>query len=313
MSLKQGIFYDIEPRIYFQDPAPDPSLTQTLVKILLDKSPRHAARKHPRLWTASVEDGGLEKYDRRFAVANAAHAILIGRGREVAEAPFDAFRSKDAKAFLDEQTRAGHTVILADHMPIALAMAKSAREQIEIHEAKDFIQNGQGEVMLLWEEDGVWLRSLVDWLHDDLCLVDDLKTTQGSAAPHAIAGLMADSGWCIQAAMQERGLNALDPANVGRRRFRFGVLEQYPPHALSIAELSEACMTIGRKQLQVGIDIWKRCIRENRFPGYDPRVLVPEYPYYKAAAWEERELTEFDKIKQTFLDASAQVTVLGSG
>lgn len=292
--MKAGIYYDIEPKAYFADPADEPSLTQSLVKILLDKSPRHAAREHPRLWTAHIDDSGDEKYDKRFAIANACHAIIIGRGRDLAEAPFDAFRAKEAKAFLEENTAAGKTVILEKHMPIALAMAKSAREQIELHEAKDFMTAGKGEVMLLWEEEGVWFRSLIDWLHDGLLIVDDLKTTAASAAPHAISHLMADSGWCIQAAMQERGLGILDPQNVGRRRFRFGVLEQYPPHAMTIAELSESCMTMGRKQLQVGIDIWKRCVKENRYPGYPLKTIVPEYPGWKESQWLEREETEFE-------------------
>lgn len=311
MINKPGIYYDIDPKDYFADPCAEPSLTQSLVKILLDKSPRHAAREHPRLWTAGVEDTGSEKYERRFAVANAAHAILIGRGREIAEAPFDSFRKQEAKDFLETETAAGKTVILGAHMGQAVNMAKSAREQIELHEAKDFMLDGQGEVMLLWEEEGVWFRSLVDWLHTGLCLVDDLKTVTGSAAPHALPYQMADMGWCIQAAMQERGLNHLDPSNIGRRRFRFGVLEQYQPYAMSIAELSEACMTMGRKQLQVGIDIWKRCIKENRFPGYDPRVVVPEYPGYKESQWLSREETEFSHTQ--FPDSARLQTIFGAG
>lgn len=308
--MKAGIHYDIEAKAYFSDPAPEPSLTQSLIKILLDKSPRHAAREHPRLWTAAPEASDGEKYDKRLAIANAAHAIVIGRGREIAEAAFDSFRKQDAKDFLDLETGMGKIVILEKHMPIALAMAKSLREQIEIHEAKDFMTDGQGEVMLLWQEDGIWCRSLVDWLHADLCIVDDLKTTQASAAPHALAGRMADDGWCIQAAMIERGLNALDPVNVGRRRFRFGVQEQYQPHALSIAELSESCLEIGRRQIAVGIDVWKRCMKENCFPGYPPKTVVPEYPGYKEAAWLNREQVEFPAVDFT---GSFGQTVLGAG
>lgn len=309
MINRPGIHYDVDAKDYYADPAPEPSLTQSLVKVLLDKSPRHAAREHPRLWTASVEDTGAEKYNRTFAVANAAHAILLGRGREISEASFDSFRTKEAKAFLETETLAGKTVILEAHMGQAVNMAKSAREQIEIHEAKDFMLNGRGEVMLLWEEDGVWFRSLIDWLHDDLCLCDDLKTVTGSAAPHALPYQMADMGWCIQAAMHERGLNHLDPPNVGRRRFRFGVLEQYQPYCMSIAELSEACMTMGRKQLQVGIDMWRWCVKNNQFPGYDKRIVRPDYPGHSEAKWLEREETEFSQDFMTRGD----LTNLGAG
>jgi hypothetical protein len=52
----------------------------------------------------------------------------------------------------------------------------------------------------------------------------------------------------------------LDPENAGRRRFLFVMVENEPPYALTVHEMSEAVMTIGRKQLDYAIRIWRECI-----------------------------------------------------
>ncbi|CAI3961985.1 unnamed protein product, partial [Commensalibacter communis] len=41
------IYYDMPASIYHSDPCPTPSLSNSLIRDLLDKSPYHAAWKHP--------------------------------------------------------------------------------------------------------------------------------------------------------------------------------------------------------------------------------------------------------------------------
>jgi hypothetical protein len=229
------------------------------------------------------------------AIGTAAHALMIEQGREIAIAAFDSWRSDKAKEFRADAEATGKTVILAKHFRIASAMVTAARVQIETHEAHDAFENGRGEVMIAWEEDGIWFRSLIDWLHRDLTKVDDYKTGALSAAPHDVAGRMVAAGWDIQAAMIERGLDALDPRGAGRRKFRFCVQENYRPYALSICELPESTMTMGRKKLQMAIDAWRHCITNDRWPAYPTELLRPEYPGWAEARWLEREDAEFDR------------------
>lgn len=290
MTIKEpGIYADISSDDYFSDPCPTPSLTQSIAKVLIEKSPLHAMYEHPRLCPVDVDDDA-EKYDSAKAIGNAAHAILIGRGKDVAIGEFDAWTTKDARAFKDAALEAGKVAILAKHYSRAEAMVKSARTQIAAHEASDAFTAGRGEVMLAWQEGCLWFRSLVDWLHDDLRTVDDFKTGAVSAAPHALPPRMVDAGWDIQAAMYERGLDVLDPAGRGRRKFRFIVQENRPPFALSVAELPESVLTIGRKKLDFAVAAWRACMKSGAWPGYPLEVVRPLYPEFKERQWLDREI-----------------------
>jgi hypothetical protein len=289
LRLTPGIHRGIPAAAYFADPCPNPSLTQSIAKIMLDQSPRHAWEHHSRLnpnWQPDEPD-----YRKERAIGNAAHKLIIGRGKEIAVAPFADWRNKDAKKFRDDAVAAGHEPILTEHHEHALAMVAEAREQIAAVGWDAFdTETGDGEVVLVWEENGFWFRSMVDWLLRDLRTVYDYKSSGGSFAPHVVGVKLADDGWDIQAAMIERGLDRLDPKGAGRRLFRFVAQENYPPYALLPVELTEAHLTMGRKKLEVAIDLWRACITADKWPRYPARVQRPEYPGWMETRWLEREV-----------------------
>jgi len=73
-----GIFADISANDYHADPCPTPSFTQSIAKLILDRSPRHAWAAHPRLNPKWVPDE-----DTKFNIGNTAHLRLLGRGKEI--------------------------------------------------------------------------------------------------------------------------------------------------------------------------------------------------------------------------------------
>jgi len=151
-------------------------------------------------------------------------------------------------------------------------------------------------VCLAWEEDGIWFRSLVDWLPNDMLLPYDYKTTSVSCAPWSLPHLMVDGGWDVQAAMHERGLNVLDPGNAGRRHFRFIAQENKDPFALVAVELTEAVMTIGRKKLDYAIARWRDCMKSGVWPCYPRELQHPEYPTWAERGWLDREVAEAEQM-----------------
>src|SRR6266849_5952455 len=152
------------------------------------------------------------------------------------------------------------------------------------------------QVVIAWEEDGIWFRSVIDWLHDDLRTVDDFKSTGMSVAPHVLGIRAEAAGWDIQAAFIERGLDVLDPVGAGRRQFRFIAQETDEPHALSVMHMDERWLTMGRKKVQHAVDRWSSCIRngtrQSSWPGYPNRSITPNYPGYKENQWLQREMAE---------------------
>lgn len=303
---KPGIYTDVPAKDYYGDPAPVPSFTQSIGKILLEQSPAHARLEHPRLapiqriMTAMIDEPvePAEKYNSAMAIGNAAHAMLIDRGRDVAEAAFSNFMSKDAKTFRDAPENADKIVILSKHLRRASAMVSAARtclSQIDWHGAFDM---GDGEVVIAWQEGDLWFRSLIDWKAHTVPFCYDFKTSVMSMAPHTIGMLIEKAGWHIQAAMHERGLQILEPHHAGRHVFRFLAQENYPPYCVVPVELDEHWMTMGRKKLDAAITIWRQCMETDRWPGYPLTPITPEYPGYREAAWLQREASEFEEARK---------------
>lgn len=299
--MKPGIYPHIDESAYYADPAPEPSLTQSIAKVLIERSPAHARLEHPRLRAPSPSEP--EPYSSAKAIGSAAHAIMTGRGRDVFVAPFDNWRTKEAQNQRDAAAAAGKIPILKEHFDRAHAMVMAGRAQLLNAglETAFRADTGNGEVALIWEEEGTWFRSLIDWLPADRHIVYDYKTTEISVAPHGLGRMMVNAGWDVQGAMIERGLAVLDPNNAGRRKYRFVVQEQDEPFALVVCELPESVLTMGRKKLAVAISVWRACMSAGAWPAYPSEIYYPEYPAYAEARWLEREVEHAAREPQNLL------------
>jgi hypothetical protein len=286
---KPGIYHDMPTADYFADCCPTPSLTQSIAKILLERSPLHAWHAHPRLNPDYRHDD-----DTKFDVGNIAHALLIGRGKDLVVLDFDDWRTKAAKEAREAAAADGKLAVLGKKFAIARAMADAAHEGLNLVGCGDAFkpENGNGEIVVAWQEGPLWFRTMIDWAFTDHRLNYDLKTTGSSVAPHMIDRLMVTAGWDIQAAFQERGLDAVDPTNAGRRTFRFVAQEDEPPYALTVCELSEDVMTMGRKKADHAIRIWNDCMARNLFPAYPTEIAFPQYPGWAEQQWLDREIKE---------------------
>lgn len=286
---KPGIYRGVSEADYRADPCPSPSLTQSLAKIIIERSPKHAWTQNPRLNPHFEADD-----DAKFDVGNAAHRLILGRGKDFEVIDFD-YWSPKAKVAREESAAKGKIAILADQFERASNMASAMWLQLRKHEDRSAFTNGDAEVMIAWEENGIWYRSLIDWLHADLRTVDDYKSTGMSIAPHVLGMRAEAAGWHIQAAFIERGLDALDAAGAGRRLYRFIAQETDKPHALNVMRMNEHWLTMGRKKVAAAASAWGVCTKLNRWPGYPLRSITPDYPSFKENQWLDREMSgEFE-------------------
>lgn len=289
VTLSASLYPEMPSATYFADPCPSPSLTQSVCKILLDQSPRHAKLAHPRL-----SPNFVPTEDAKFNIGNAAHRILIGRGKELAIIDASDWRTKDAKAARDEATAIGKVAILAHQHDTASAMALAAFEQLtHIDGCRGAFSSGMGEVVMVAQHNDTWLRSMADWMESTIAIFD-YKTTGASAAPQDLPYRMADGGWDLQAAMQERILDLIEPTTAGRRKHYFVCQENYEPYALSVMMMPESVMTIGRMKLDAALAIWSECVETNNWPGYSRMVQQPAYPKYAEARVIEQLMGEKD-------------------
>jgi PDDEXK-like domain of unknown function (DUF3799) len=292
-----GIYREMATADYHADPAPTPSLTQSIAKILIERSPAHARLAHPRLAPPPTEEDPVEPYSAGKAIGNAAHLLMTGRGADLVAGAFDDWRKAEAKLLRDTALASGHTPILSKHLARAHEMVRAAALQLMSTEHQNAFVLGHGEVVLAWREGEVWLRTMIDWLIDTRHAYD-LKTTGMSVAPHVATERPSLEGWDIQAAMFERGLDALDPDGAGRREFVFINIENVAPYALVPVRISEADLALGRRKLQHAVEIWRRCMETNSWPAYPCETITSHPRPSTEARWLEREI-EHEERRRT--------------
>jgi len=299
MITAPGIFTDIAAADYHADPCAAPSLTQSVAKILLDKSPLHAWHAHPRLNPDYQHDDAT-----KFDVGNVAHKMLLGRGKEIAVLEgFNDWRKDAAKEAREAAAKVGKIAVLGKTAARADRMVSAARAQLDLRGIGDlFGADGDSEVVLAWQEGPIWLRQMIDWLSDDRLIFADYKTTDESAAPAALARKMVNDGWHIQAAMGERGLTRL---GFEAMRFLFVVQEATVPYALSVVEVGADALTMGRKMLDAAVGQWSRCMRADRWPGYPLDITTPEFPGWAEQQWLDREIRDAARARISTEDLRA--------
>jgi PDDEXK-like domain of unknown function (DUF3799) len=285
MINEPGVFYDMPSTVYFADPCPEPSLTQSIAKILLERSPLHAWHAHPRLNPNFEPDN-----DTKFDIGNVAHRLILGRGKEFVVLPFDDWKTKAAREAREMAAANRKLAVLAHQFERATAMVHAARDQLELRGLSHFFRIGNAEVVMAWQEGDIWFRQMLDWLIDGQVMLD-YKSTDMSVAPHNLGRMIAAGGWDVQAAMAERGLNALACSDAGRR-YIFVVQETEPPYCLSVLEISPDVLAIGRKKLDAAAMTWRVCMHERRWPGYPTEIHTPEYPAWAEHQWLEREVKD---------------------
>ncbi len=279
-----GLHFNVPRDEYDADPCPSPSLTQSVAKIILDRSLAHARLAHPRLNPAREPDD-----DTKYDVGNVAHALMLGRGREIEVVIADDWRTKAAKEAREAALSGGKIAVLARHYDTATDMVQAVTRQLNERGCLDdwSPDNASAEVMAVADADGVWMRSLIDWLPHHARRVWDYKTTGLSAAPWELSRRIVTDGWDVQAAFHERILDLIDPENAGRREHLFVVQETSPPYALTVARMSEAVMTMGRRKVERAVGIWRDAMRFDSWPAYPLEIAMPEYP-----AWAMRDEME---------------------
>lgn len=286
MITKPGLYFDVTAAAYHADPLPVASLTQSIAKILLAKSPLHAWHAHPRLNPDYQHDDAT-----KFDIGNVAHKMLLGRGKEIVVLDHDDWRTKAAKEAREEAAATGKLAVLGKQAARADKMVQAAREQLDMRGLGHLFGNtGKSEVVAVWREGDTWLRQMIDWLSTDTLIFADYKTTDESAAPDAVARKMVNDGWHIQGAMGERALRALAPQT--ERQFLFVVQEATVPYALTVVDVTGDALVIGRKMLDAAVGIWSRCMRADRWPGYPVEIVTPEFPGWAEQQWLDREIKD---------------------
>ena len=295
---------------YHADPAPAPSLSSTLARLLVNRSPLHAWTACPRL------NPEWEPTDRKtFDIGRAAHRAVLGAGAEYVTIPADLLSSngaastKEAKAFIAEARAAGLTPLKEDEAEAIDRIAEATREALA--GMRIAFDPARSELAALAEIDGVWCRALLDNAPADPRLpLYDFKTTT-DASPDACIRAVVSYGYDVQAAHY---LDTWEAATGERRAFRFVFVEKEPPYGVSVVQLLDEpsdeadWMLTARAKVAEARRLWRECLAADHWPGYPAQVALLGAPTYHTQRWADREIGRPipPKPSRTALDRARQ-------
>lgn len=288
MKISEGL-HELPARDYHADPAPEPSLSSSMIRLMLERSPAHVMAAHPRLWDEAPEPSAPT---RQTEIGSVAHALVLGAGAKIRIIDAADYRTSDAKTARAEAYEAGHLPILTEDYSVAAALRDVARERLSAFGLAHVFDPARGvaERCGIWRERDTWGRALFDWIDTTsdprTITCYDLKTTD-NASPHTIGRHILSMGYHVQASWYRRGLGVLFPDR--RVQFRFVFFERDAPHGMSVVELDEAWLELGRRQVATALALWTSCISSGEWPLYRPEIVRVEAPVWAERDWMQRE------------------------
>ncbi|GEP06461.1 PD-(D/E)XK nuclease-like domain-containing protein [Methylobacterium oxalidis] len=289
-------FYRMPAALYHADPCPEPSLSSSIARTIVEQTERHAHAAHPRLG-AEAEDPKKRKLD----TGSVAHELLTGQGRGIhvitatdkGGEPVTTYQSKAAQAERDDAIARGETPVLPCDLERAEKIVAAVQQRLQTTRgAERAFVHGEGELALIWRDrTGIWGRALLDWFDLDTATIDDLKTTSAGLSDRTLATRIAE-GLDIQEAWYRRGLAHLMPELSGRIRFRFVFVEADAPHEVRVVPLTGSQQYLGERRMIAAAVAFRECLKSGVWPGYPEEVSPVEPASWAEARWEAREISD---------------------
>jgi len=259
-EFEAGFHHDLDEELYHSDAN---SLSSTGAKTIL-KSPAlfRYQQDHP-------------EHKDAYDVGTAFHTKTLGVGPEIAVWDGPSFYSKAGREFQAAARAEGKTPITAADDAHTTGMAQ------EVHNSAVAARwlSGDPEVSAFAPDalTGVMRRGRFDILGGTF--LADLKSTK-DASPEAFSKSAAQFRYHQQAAWYLDIASHLGHPALG---MAFIVVEKTPPYFLSVIELDEEAIELGRSLNARALDIYARCLETGTWPGYTPggyaTVSLPRWAF----------------------------------
>lgn len=232
-----------------------PGISQSALKTISDSPARYVWEKdHPV--TKDVFDFG-----------HVVHGIVLGVGEPTERLDFPDRRTKEYRAAEKAARDAGRVPLLASAYDTAQACANA----VLTHPLAGPILTAPGasEVSMWWTDPvtGVECKGRADRVvvAGGQHFLVDLKTVGQSSAPAAFARQAASLGYHLQASFYTDGYEAI----TGERPVFLNVVaEAKEPHLVSVVQLDDEALDIGRARYLDALATYQRCVESDVWPGY---------------------------------------------
>jgi hypothetical protein len=285
ITLPTGL-HRVQADVYHADPSDRPSLSSTLARLILTRSPRHAWTAHPRL---NPMHEPVEK--KTFDIGRAAHRAALGAGEDYVAYPPEVLGSNGAasttaaKEWAADQRAAGRTVLKAEECDKIGLIADSVRRKLAL--LKIEIDPDHSEIAAIGEIDGCPVRMMADYAPPGKPYLLDLKTTE-DASPDGCIRAVTNYGYDVQIAHY---LSVWEAVTGEKRRMRLVMVEKSPPYECSVVELYAAkgdeadWMDDAYGKIAYARSVWSHGLVTGEWPGYPAQIAVIGAPGYYRDKW----------------------------
>lgn len=272
-------------REYHADPAPAPSFSASLGKVILDQSPLHAYLAHPRL------GGAVREPTSAMEFGTLVHKLIIGEGQSVVSVNADNWKTAAAREQREAAREAGKLAVLSSTLDEAATIQAAFRKQYPADQVALF-DKGDSERVLIVDQPNhksskpdarVYARGMLDRvLIGSDGHIWDVKTC-ADASPDAIERTIYERHYDMQMMCYEWLLGIVRPELVGRITTQLIFIESSAPHCVVPVELDGMFRQIGRSKLGRAWDSWCECCATGIWPGYTDSVLTLGPPAWAQA------------------------------
>jgi hypothetical protein len=205
-----------------------------------------------------------EKYGSEVVVWGTEEEQKVRRGKV-----WDAFAAKHA----------GKEILTADEAELARNVGRAVRTEAT---ARKYVEGGVGEVSILWSQDGIEMKSRLDFLAHCKAIVD-LKTTL-DASPEGFAKESWRYRYHVQAALYSDAHHA---ATGERWPVVLVAAEKSSPWLVQCYRVPEAMLEAGRREYRSLLEQLAWCRSQNEWPGYASAEMDLMAPRWAAHELEE--------------------------
>ena len=238
----------------------------------LNASTLKAVARHP-LAKVRYDLDHRTGYNPAFSLGTAAHSLILEQdASDIVLIDFPDYRTKEARISRDAALAAGKTPLL----PHEHDQVRAMRDAVMAHpDAGPLLTGHQAEVSVFADVYGQPCKARLDAWHEDRSLIVDLKTTQ-DADPAAFDRTAIQWGYHLQQAHYQ---DVMEAETGARPRFLFVLVEKAEPFLVSVVELAQDFVDLGREMNHEAADTWARAVKDNHWPGYEgvSTVLMPTW------------------------------------
>lgn len=196
------------------------------------------------------------------------------------------------KAWLKRQAEHGLTVLTMDQLRAIKGISKSLAQEPLVQHG---ILNGAIEQSWIWKDKatGVWCKARPDASPNDSLDFVDLKITR-SVMWNDLQRSIRDYGYYQQAGFVAMACREIlgQPIN----SFSLVFVESRPPYCVEIVTLKDIDLQRGEKACRIGLSMFAKCMRENRWPG--PRGERADARYIELAERDGKAIDELMQLEQ---------------